>query len=126
MLFTIIFILTLITSYVLPWWAVAVIAFAAAIYAGIKPGQAFWSGFGAVFCAWVIMALFKSIPNNHMLATRVAALFQLPHWSILLGITALIGGLVGGIAALSGYYVKRVFEREAPPQPSPGGRELRE
>jgi len=28
-----------------------------------------------------------------------------------LGVTALIGGLVGGTAALSGYYVKRAFEK---------------
>lgn len=109
MLFFIIFILCLITSYVLPWWAVAIIAFAAAIYAGVKPAQSFWSGFGAVFLVWVIIALFKSVPNNHLLAMRVAVLFNLPHWLILLGVTATIGGLVGGLAALSGLFVKRVF-----------------
>jgi len=122
MLFFIIFILCLATSYILPWWAIAIIAFAAAIYAGYRQAQAFFSGFGAVFCVWIIIALFKSIPNNHILATRVAALFGAPHWLILLGVTALIGGLVGGTAALSGYYVKRAFEKEAPPKPSPEGR----
>jgi len=111
MLFFIIFILSLATSFILPWWAVAIIAFAASVYAGYRPAQAFWSGFGAVFCVWIIIALFKSIPNNHMLATRVAALFKAPHWVVLLGVTALIGGLVGGLAALSGLYVKRVFEK---------------
>lgn len=111
MLFFIIFILCLATSYVLPWWAIAIIAFGAAVYAGYRQAQAFWSGFGAVFCVWVIIALFKSIPNNHMLATRVAALFGAPHWLVLLGVTALIGGLLGGLSALSGLYVKRVFEK---------------
>lgn len=122
MLFFIIFILSLATSYVLPWWSVAIIAFVATFYAGYRPAQAFSSGFGAVFCVWIIIALFKSVPNNHMLAMRVATLFKLPNWMLLLLATALIGGFVGGLAALSGFYVKRVFESEAPPKSSPEGR----
>jgi hypothetical protein len=114
MLFFIIFILCLATSYVLPWWAVAVIAFVAAAFAGTRPRHAFWSGFGAVFLVWVIIALFKSVPNNHVLAARVATLFTLPHWSVLLAITALIGGLVGGLAALSGFYVRQVAPSKYP------------
>jgi len=83
-----------------------------AIFAGTKPAQAFWSGFGAVFLVWTTIALFKSIPNNHILATRVAALFGMPHWFIILGITAVIGGMVGGLASLSGLFVKRAFEKD--------------
>ncbi|QJD97524.1 hypothetical protein HH214_17415 [Mucilaginibacter robiniae] len=110
MLFLAIFILTLAASLLLPWWVVAIIAFAAALFAGTRPAQAFWSGFGAVFIAWVVLALFNSIPNHNMLAARVATLFHLPHWSLLLFITALLGGLVGGMAALSGLLVKQVFK----------------
>jgi hydrogenase/urease accessory protein HupE len=55
MLFFIIFILTLAGSYILPWWAIAIIAFVASLYAGFKSGQAFWSAFAAVFCVWVII-----------------------------------------------------------------------
>lgn len=108
MLFIIILVLTLIAGYITPWWAAAIIAFVAALYAGKKPAQAFWSGFGAVFIVWVVLALFKSIPNNHILASRVATLFHLPHWSLLLFVTALIGGLVGGMSALSGFLVRRL------------------
>jgi len=111
MLFIIILILSFAAGYVLPWWVAAVIAFAATIYAGGQPGRAFWSGFGAVFIVWVALALFKSIPNNHMLAARVAVLFHAPHWLVLLFVTAFIGGLVGGFAALSGLLVRRVFEK---------------
>lgn len=112
MLFLLIFIITLATSYVLPWWAVAAISFAAALFAAKKSGQAFWSGFGAVFCVWVIIALFKSAPNNNLLAARVAALFKLPNWWVLLFITAFIGGLVGGMASLSGLLVRRALRTE--------------
>jgi hypothetical protein len=55
--------------------------------------------------------LLKSLPNENILATRVAHLFQLPHWGLVLLVTVLIGGLVGGMSALSGVLVKRVFEK---------------
>jgi hypothetical protein len=112
MLFFIILILTFAAGYVLPWWLAAIIAFGATLYAGKTAGQAFWSGFGAVFIVWVLLAMFKSVPNNYMLATRVATLFHLPHWILLLALTALIGGIVGGLSALSGLLVRRVFEKE--------------
>jgi len=111
MLFLIILILTILSSYVLPWWAAAIIAFVAALCCGKTSGQAFWSGFGGVFIAWAILALIKTIPNNNILATRVSHLFHLPNWLLVLLITALIGGLVGGMAALSGMLVKRAFSK---------------
>ena len=111
MLFLIILILTIISSYVLPWWAAAIIAFLAALYWGKTSGQAFWSGFGALFVAWTILALIKTIPNQNILATRVSRLFHLPNWILVLLITALIGGIVGGMAALSGVLVKKAFQK---------------
>ena len=112
MLFLIILVLSFITSYFLPWWMVAIIAFLAAFFIGKAPGQSLWSGFAAVFVVWTVLALFKSIPNNHMLADRVIQLFPLPHnWIYLLAVTALIGGLVGGMGALSGALLKRAFAK---------------
>lgn len=111
MLFILIFVLTLIAGFITPWWAAPIIAFVMALYAGTKPAQAFWSGFGAVFMVWTVLALFKSVPNDHILASRVAVLFHLPHWIWILFITALIGGLVGGMSALSGFLVRRLVVR---------------
>lgn len=109
MLFLIILILSLVSGYFLPWWLVAVIAFLAALFLGKTSGQSFWSGFGGVFAAWAIIALIKSIPNDNILAQRVAKLFQLPNWILILLITAVIGGLVGGMSALSGILIKKAF-----------------
>lgn len=107
MLFLIILILSFASGYFLPWWVVAIAAFLAAFFIGKTPVQSFWSGFTAVFIVWTVLALFKSIPNDHMLAKRIAEMFTLPNWILLLFLTALIGGLVGGMAALSGVLLKR-------------------
>ncbi|MBS1523084.1 MAG: hypothetical protein JST50_18935 [Bacteroidetes bacterium] len=112
MLFLIILILSFISSFFLPWWAAAAIAFLTAWVIGKTSGKTFWSGFGAIFVLWVILALIKSIPNDNILASRVIQLFPLPHqWILLLLITALIGGLVGGLAALSGVLAKKAFSK---------------
>jgi hypothetical protein len=112
MLFLIILILSFISSYLLPWWASAIIAFLAALFAGKTSGQSFWSGFGAISILWTILALLKSVPNDNILASRVIQLFPLPHqWILLLLITALIGGLVGGMAALSGVLTKKALKK---------------
>lgn len=111
MLFLIILILSVLCGFILPWWVGAIIAFVAAVIWGRKPVVTFVAGFGGLFMAWVILALIKSLPNNNVLASRVATLFHLPHWLFLLLVTAMIGGLVGGLAALSGALVKQVFGR---------------
>lgn len=111
MLFLIVLILSIAGGYFLPWWVVAIIAFLAAFFIGKTPVHAFWAGFGSVFIAWAVLALFKSIPNEHILASRVVQLFPLPNnWVYLLIVTALTGGLVGGMAALSGVLLKRAVK----------------
>lgn len=111
MLFLVILILSFICSYFLPWWFMAVVGFVAAYFFGKKPGKAFLSGFLAVFFAWSLLALFKSIPNDNILATRVAHLMQLPNWILLLIVTGITGGLVGGMAALSGALTRKAFKK---------------
>jgi uncharacterized membrane protein YhaH (DUF805 family) len=109
MLFLIILILSFASGFFLPWWVVAIAAFSAAFFIGKTSGQAFWSGFLAVFIVWIVLALFKSIPNDHILAKKVALLFHLPGWGYLLVITGIIGGLVSGFAALSGVLLQKAF-----------------
>lgn len=112
MLFLIIFILSLLSGFIFTWWAAAIIAFVAAVFAGKSAGQAFWSGFFALAVVWLLLALFKTIPNDHILADRVAEMVHLPGWVSLLLVTILIGGLVGGLSALSGLLVKQAFIKE--------------
>lgn len=111
LLFPIILTLAFISGFFLPWWFVAVIAFAAALFVKTT-GNVFWTGFAGVGLAWLALALLKTLPNDNILATRVAALFQLPGWIYILIITVIIGGVVGGLAALSGALVRKAFTKK--------------
>jgi hypothetical protein len=111
MLFLIILILSFACGFFLPWWVAAIVAFLAAFFISKTSLQAFCSGFAALFVVWAVLALLKSLPNENILAGRVVQLFPLPNnWIWLLMVTALVGGLVGGMAALSGMLLKKAFK----------------
>lgn len=107
-LFAIILALTFISGFILPWWVCAIIAFAAALFIQTK-GSAFWCGFVGVALAWLALALLKTVPNDNILAQRMAKLFHLPNWVLLLAVTIIIGGLVGGFSSLSGVLFRNAF-----------------
>ncbi|MEO6523006.1 MAG: hypothetical protein ABIN91_15090 [Mucilaginibacter sp.] len=112
MLFFIILIASLIVSFVLPWWIVAIISFLAALWIAKGLVNGFGSAFIAIFIVWVVQALFKSVPNDHILATRVAHMLPLGgSWILLVLITGLIGGLVAGMAGLTGALFKKALAK---------------
>jgi hypothetical protein len=111
MLFLIILILSFASGYFLPWWIVAIISFLTALIIGTTAKSSFWQAFIAVLIVWIVLALFKSIPNDHIMATRIAHLFHLPGWGYILAVTGILGGLVGGMSALSGLLLKRAFQK---------------
>jgi hypothetical protein len=112
MLFLIIFLLSYIAIYFMPWWVVAIISFIAAFFLGNRPAKSFWSSFVAVFLAWAIYILLKTIPNDNILASRVIKLFPLPNnWVWLLVLSSFIGGFIAGMSAISAIYVKLSFQK---------------
>lgn len=92
----------------LPWWGIAVAAFGVAALIPQKPWKAFVSGFLGLFLLWAGLAWWIDMNNQGILSTRVAVLLQIPGQTFLLVlITGLIGGLVAGIAAISGSYLRK-------------------
>lgn len=91
----------------LPWWIIAVCAFIVSILILQKPLKAFLSGFCGIFLLWFMLAWFINSANDGILARKIAELFPLggiPFLLMLVG--SLVAGLVAGLAALSGSYLR--------------------
>ena len=104
--------LSLLTGLYLPWWVFALAAFLISILIPQRPGLAFLSGFLAIFLLWGLMAWGLDKANNSILSSKIALILPLggsPYLLIL--VTALVGALVGGGAALTGSFLKQ------PPKP---------
>ena len=90
-------------QFFLPWWVIAVISFGIGYFFIQRPWVSFLSGFLGVFLLWTCYAWFLSSANNHILAAKIAMLLPLKgNVAALLIATGTIGGLVGGLAMLSG------------------------
>ena len=106
---TVIAILVGIAEYFFPWWALAAVAFVVVMVSGLRGGRAFMAGFGGVALLWLIVSLVKDIRNEHILSSRMAELFSLPHPVLYLVVAAIVGGLVGGLAGWSGAVVRKTL-----------------
>lgn len=101
----------------LPWWSMAAVAFAAGF--GLAPSgwAAFGAGFGGAGLSWLLPAAWLSYQNEELLAHRVAQLLPLGGSPVALVLaTGLVAGLVGGLAALAGTWLRQAFQRT--PQPN--------
>lgn len=112
MKFIISFILTALLSFALclflPWWSIAIAAFAVAALIPQKPAKAFLTGFSALLLLWGGLSFWISNNNDHILAHKVSQLIlKMDNPFMLITATALIGALVAGFAALAGSYLRK-------------------
>ena len=90
-----------------PWWSMAVVAFIVGLAIAPTGRVAFWAGLVGAGLSWLVPAAWLSYQNNGLLAQRVAQLLPLGGSATVLVIaTALIAGLVGGLAALAGVWLR--------------------
>jgi len=107
------FFLTAGTSYVaellLPWWSIAIIAFLIGLVLKNRAFLSFLGGFTAISSLWMIVAAIIDVKTESILSTKIAPIFHLSHPILLILLTGFIGGLVGGISALAGTQLSKLW-----------------
>lgn len=83
----------------LPWWSIAIAAFIGGYFFTTRLN--FLSGFLSTGLLWALTSIIIDLSASAPLTERVAAIFSLPE-TMLFVVTALIGGIVGGFAAMAG------------------------
>jgi hypothetical protein len=87
----------------LPWWSIALVAFLVSLLINQSIGFGFISGFLGVFLLWALLAVWIDTKNDGILSHKIAQLFPLGGSSaLLILVTAMVGGLVAGFAAMAG------------------------
>jgi hypothetical protein len=109
MLFLLIFILSLVAQVFLPWWIIALLAFGLAFWKGLSARNSFVAGFVGIALGWLGYSLLIHVQNAGILTERIAHVLPLHNAVLLILITVIIGGLVGGMAALAGYYCRKAI-----------------
>ena len=92
----------------LPWWSFVITSLIVSVAIHQRAGKAFLAGFLGLFLLWAGMALVKDAANEHILSTKVAQVLPLGgSYLVLILVTGVVGGLVSGLAALTGSYLRR-------------------
>ena len=91
-----------------PWWVIAVAAFIVSALIPQKPVRAFLSAFLALFFLWGVQSFLIDSQNNHILAAKVAEIFNFGNSSaVMIIVTAITGALVAGLAGLTGSFLRK-------------------
>lgn len=99
--------LAFVSGLFLPWWGIAIASLLTAVIIHQKAGKAFLAGLLGVFLLWGGLAWWIDMKNNGILSKKIAAILPLGGNSFLLIlVTALIGGLIAGFAAMSGSFLR--------------------
>lgn len=99
--------LAFISGLFFPWWGIAVASLLVAVLVHQKAGRAFLAGLLGVFLLWAGLAWWIDMKNNGVLSKKVAAVLPLGGNALLLILlTGIVGGLVAGMAAMSGSFLR--------------------
>ncbi|MFT4031292.1 MAG: hypothetical protein QM669_02645 [Siphonobacter sp.] len=109
MQFILIVILSAMVQYFLPWWSVVLIPFFLSAWKGTSGFASFLNGLLASGLLWLALAWFEHSRSAGVLTSRISSLFMNIPATGLMTITALVGGLLGGMAALSGYFLRNAL-----------------
>ncbi|MDQ6890413.1 MAG: hypothetical protein M3Z56_09090, partial [Bacteroidota bacterium] len=91
-----------------PWWSIAIVAFIVAALIPQGTGISFLTGFLALFLLWALLSFWISNNNDHILAHKVSLLIlKIDSPYLLMLATALIGGIVAGLAALTASFLRK-------------------
>jgi len=94
----------------LPWWTLLI---PAVILGGTlfkSAVSAFFTGFLSLFAAWLVQVLYIDIANESILSGRIAEMLGVGQSWLVLLITAVIGGLIGGLGTLLGAQIRLLLQ----------------
>ena len=97
--------LSYLTAQFLPWWSLVICAAIVAMGLDLRPVTAFWGGFVAISLLWMLVATWIDATTNAILSSKIAPLFGFQRSILLILSTGLLGGIVGGLGALSGQQI---------------------
>jgi hypothetical protein len=89
----------------LPWWSIAIGAALGGYF--FRSNMNFLTGFLAIALLWLVKAMWLETQSTSSLTESIASILMVKSKTILFLVTALLGGLVGGFAALTTSLIKK-------------------
>jgi uncharacterized membrane protein YfcA len=94
-----------------PWWTITIAVAFISIVLHQDAKKSFFAGFFALFFLWAGLNYWISMNNEHLLAQQLSVLIiKMKQPLALVFMTGFVGGLVGGLSAVVGYYARNAMD----------------
>jgi len=93
---------------VLPWWGFILLALNSSWVCNNSKDSILISAWASVL-SWVPLLIYFNLNGGDILFNRVSQMMGLLHPLLLILSSGIIAALLGGLAGLSGYYIKEIF-----------------
>jgi hypothetical protein len=95
----------------LPWWSIAIAACIVAFAVNQSPAKSFIIAFMSLFALWAVLAFIIDQHNESILSQKIAQVIPLGgSTTLIILVTAIVGGLVAGFAALTGSLLRKMLK----------------
>jgi hypothetical protein len=108
-----ILLLGVLAQWLFPWWSIAIVALYVGFWVHDSPTKSLAYGTAAVMLLWTVYAGWQSSSNGGIMSGSIANLFGGKiSGTQLIFFTGLMGGIVGGLAAMTGTLLRDLFKKE--------------
>ena len=91
----------------MPWWSIAVASCIVSMMFGKTVISSFLGGFLGISILWMVYSSVIDFYSNAILSRKIVELLGVNNIALLIIITGIVGGLVGGMAAIFGLTLKK-------------------
>lgn len=102
-------VLTIIFQIALPWWSLAIAGLIAGIVLNQNAFVAFMGGFLGSSLVWGCYSLYIDFSTNSILSEKIAAIFSLNSPLLLVLLSAIVAGIIGGLSCLTANLFRASF-----------------
>ena len=117
-LFLLIMIITFSLGFFLPWWVLIPVVFLLCLWRTTNIKSAFSIPFASIFVLWLLLIIYYSMGNGHILSKRIAELFGLGDssfsWLWIILLSPIPGAITAGLAGVSGFLTKQFLFKNRP------------
>lgn len=90
------------------------IAFFVVLVLPMKKSASFLAAALGVGLCWLLVALVADFKNEHLLSTKMAALFGLPSYVLMVALSPLTGFITGGLGGWTAAALRDLFRAKQP------------
>lgn len=106
--FLLILLISAVFQFFAPWWVIAIVPFVISLWRPTSSPDSFWIGFLAIALLWLGYGFYLHFVSGGAMSDRIAEIFSLKKGILLLIVSSIVGGLVGGMSGLSGYLTRKM------------------